>query len=88
MMRVLRVRREVLDRVFSKRQLDGKIKRHSAEAMECRMRLDGRECLDPHHRLDLEGRALEAEARADYCREKQKHHDLEISVFLSVLRRG
>ena len=87
-MRVLDIRRAVVDRVYGKRQIDGKIKRHESEAMECRDRLREDGGLTSAHRLDLEGRAMEAEARAEYCREKQNHYDLEISVFLSVLRRS
>jgi len=81
--RVLSVRREVMDRLGAIREVGAKLLRHEAESQECSERMS--EELNEHRKKEIGGRMLQATARAEYCREKIKHYELELDLFYRSL---
>ena len=82
----LKIRRDIMDRVFGYRECQGKLLRHQAEAIACRRRLElEREKLTDVQTMDIEGRAIEAEARAKYCEQKMEHYHMEILALRAVI---
>ena len=89
--RVLRVRREIMERVCARRQVMGRQKRHLADAMQARgqflkMRESGRR--DAAVALELEGRIEESEAKAMACHEKALQYEMEIYTWMQTLKGG
>ena len=83
--KLLKLRRDWMDREFGARECAAKRKRHLAEATQCRRQIESSEGLAPDRLMDIEGRAEEAEARADYCRHKGAQYQLEISVYRTLV---
>ena len=83
-LRVLNVRREIMDRVFNIRRGHAKTKRYEAEILEC-MEQQKHKGQTNAVALDLEGRIDEAAAQMEYIHEKRTQYELEITAYKNLL---
>ena len=84
-LRIAEVRRQVGDRYFTIRKIEGRRERHLAEVEECKEKLATIEGLKSWQKRDLNGRILEAQARADWCEEKVCLYKQEIRAWMAKL---
>lgn len=80
------LRRLIMERMGAKREMMGWIKRHTGTIEECRHRLKSETELTLWQRLDLDGRMEIAQARRWTCEQNIQQYDLEIGVYLAMLR--
>ena len=80
-MRVLDIRKRVMDRVYGIKETEGRKKRHASEVMNCKARLEQESnTLNAIQKMAIEGLMEEAQAKSDLCTETVKQWTLELAV--------
>jgi len=91
--RVVALRKNLIERVYSIRELRARAMRAHAEAMRVQAKLSSMEQLwgqqgtnpDESVRLDLQGRIAYAEAQRDYCKRMSDQCWMELAMFRAML---